>query len=82
MPAAEVPSLEAAQEAARLANIHETITAMPQGYDTVRELPHCLVPAACSALLDGDCVPACLSTATMLLVQKPCTSADFCCPCA
>ena len=37
MPASEVPSLEAAQEAARLANIHETITAMPQGYDTVRD---------------------------------------------
>ena len=36
MPASEVPSLEAAQEAARLANIHDTIVAMPQGYDTVR----------------------------------------------
>ena len=33
---AEVPTLEDVQEAARLANIHAAIEAMPQGYDTVR----------------------------------------------
>ena len=38
MAAGEVPTMEAAQEAARLANIHETIQAMPQGYETVRAL--------------------------------------------
>ena len=35
LPPAEVPSLEDVHEAARLANIHESIMAMPQGYETV-----------------------------------------------
>ena len=41
---ADVPSAEDVERAARLANAHDFITAMPQGYDTVRccgGLPFC-----------------------------------------
>ena len=33
---ADVPSADDVERAARLANAHDFITAMPQGYDTVR----------------------------------------------
>lgn len=35
VPAEQVPSDEDVQEAARLANAHDFVMAMPQGYDTV-----------------------------------------------
>ena len=36
VPPGEVPSSEDVEEAARLANAHDFVMAMPQGYDTVR----------------------------------------------
>ena len=36
VPADQVPSAEDVERAARLANAHDFIAAMPQGYDTVR----------------------------------------------
>lgn len=50
VPAAEVPTQADVERAARLANIHHVIQAMPHGYDSVRARPCTGAHAAIQAL--------------------------------